>query len=442
MTRISASLLVLLSSLTFKTAIGQTNYGVYYDPDTTSYNPYGNGYTPIRSAKWFKVSNAAWPVFLDWGEYLIDPSDWNSGNQCRDRSSYSYSSSHKQSPIRLTSDKTCDHRHSVSTPTRGKCTKSQPRFYQTAYGLGVDLTKCSIPQTADYSRSDDPWVMREIVVKAPAEHSIKDASTGATRTFAAELQINYSGTNTGSDKGTNHESKIATTSILIDASVSYATDPELEKLIQGWESASSLSYQACGKVYDQSTCSLTSFRLRRELEHEESEALPESPVEQEIEAHHGRDLAEFDKSWACKQAGSYHCWENLYLHTNSHFYYKYSGSLTYPPCTNNVDWHVMQQPLKISRSQLNRIRTLIDSYLNANCELGTVGVKASSNSCNVNVNRPTQSLSKSHNLIKCDAWVEASATVVTNNTTYPSSKYTVASSTTVTTTTSTKNNIF
>jgi len=442
MTRFSASLLVLISSLSFESAIGQTNYATYFDSATTSYNPYGSGYTPIKPAKWFKVDQSTWPIFLDWGEYLIDPSDWNSGNQCRDRSSYSYSSSHKQSPIRLTSDKTCDDRHSVSVPTRGKCTKSQPRFYQTAYGLGVDLTKCSIPQTNDYSRSDDPWVMREIVLKAPAEHSIKDASTGATRTFAAELQINYSGTNTGSDKGTNHESKIATTSILIEASQSYAPDTELEKLIQGWENATIQIYQACRKTFDQSSCSLTSYRLRRELEHEESEASTESPLEEEIEAHHGRDLLEFDKSWACKQAGSHYCWENLYLHTNSHFYYKYSGSLTYPPCTNNVDWHVMQQPLKISRSQLDRIRLMINNYLNDKCELGTVGVKESGGSCNVNVNRPTQSLSKSHNLIKCDAWVESSATVVTNNTTYPSSKYTVASSVTVSTTTSTKNNIF
>lgn len=37
-------------------------------------------------------------------------------------------------------------------------------------------------------------------------------------------------------------------------------------------------------------------------------------------------------------------------------YYRYSGSLTGPPCTEGVDWIILKQPLEISAAQLARYR--------------------------------------------------------------------------------------
>ncbi len=40
-------------------------------------------------------------------------------------------------------------------------------------------------------------------------------------------------------------------------------------------------------------------------------------------------------------------------------YYAYTGSLTYPPCTEGVEWRIFKTPLTISREQLGAISSLV-----------------------------------------------------------------------------------
>ncbi len=40
-------------------------------------------------------------------------------------------------------------------------------------------------------------------------------------------------------------------------------------------------------------------------------------------------------------------------------YWHYTGSLTYPPCTNNVQWFVMKMPVEASEQQLDSLRTVL-----------------------------------------------------------------------------------
>ncbi|XP_075144644.1 carbonic anhydrase 7-like [Haematobia irritans] len=43
-------------------------------------------------------------------------------------------------------------------------------------------------------------------------------------------------------------------------------------------------------------------------------------------------------------------------------YYTYRGSLTTPPCSDNVNWFIFPKPLRVSSSQLTEIRSLLDDH--------------------------------------------------------------------------------
>jgi carbonic anhydrase len=40
-------------------------------------------------------------------------------------------------------------------------------------------------------------------------------------------------------------------------------------------------------------------------------------------------------------------------------YYAYSGSLTTPPCSEGVRWHVMRDPINVSEEQINKFREIV-----------------------------------------------------------------------------------
>jgi carbonic anhydrase len=39
-------------------------------------------------------------------------------------------------------------------------------------------------------------------------------------------------------------------------------------------------------------------------------------------------------------------------------YYKYDGSLTTPPCSEGVQWHVLKDPIELSQAQLTAFQTV------------------------------------------------------------------------------------
>jgi len=76
--------------------------------------------------------------------------------------------------------------------------------------------------------------------------------------------------------------------------------------------------------------------------------------------------------------------------------YTYKGGLTTPPCTEIVNWNVMDTPMIISDDQLNRLYNLILCYVDPQtCWHATVASKDGSTS------RPTQPLNGRHILHRC-----------------------------------------
>jgi carbonic anhydrase len=45
-------------------------------------------------------------------------------------------------------------------------------------------------------------------------------------------------------------------------------------------------------------------------------------------------------------------------------YYRYSGSLTTPPCSEGVTWLVMTEPLEVSKAQVEKFRNLMGGDTN------------------------------------------------------------------------------
>jgi len=89
-----------------------------------------------------------------------------------------------------------------------------------------------------------------------------------------------------------------------------------------------------------------------------------------------------------------------FLHEPFHkeYYYHYKGSLTIPPCTDNVHWFITDEPVKISYLQLLEMEILIASYLNEKCEQATY---ADFRNYHVHVNRPIQK-HKGQDMLHCD----------------------------------------
>lgn len=56
---------------------------------------------------------------------------------------------------------------------------------------------------------------------------------------------------------------------------------------------------------------------------------------------------------------------------NSKSYYHYLGSLTTPPCTQIVEWYVMQEPITISQAQLKQFETLYTGNFRPTQEMGS-----------------------------------------------------------------------
>ncbi len=59
-------------------------------------------------------------------------------------------------------------------------------------------------------------------------------------------------------------------------------------------------------------------------------------------------------------------------------YYNYSGSLTTPPCSEVVNWHVLKEPIEASKEQIEAFSKILDNNYRPVMPLNDRKVKSSS----------------------------------------------------------------
>jgi carbonic anhydrase len=60
----------------------------------------------------------------------------------------------------------------------------------------------------------------------------------------------------------------------------------------------------------------------------------------------------------------YNLWQSIW-------YYGYTGSMTAPPCSEIVEWRVLEEPLRISRRQYKVLTSLLTQSRDDDCEPDT-----------------------------------------------------------------------
>uniref|UniRef100_A0A7S4J6K0 carbonic anhydrase n=1 Tax=Odontella aurita TaxID=265563 RepID=A0A7S4J6K0_9STRA len=87
-------------------------------------------------------------------------------------------------------------------------------------------------------------------------------------------------------------------------------------------------------------------------------------------------------------------YDRTHIMSSIHFY-GYTGSMTEPPCSEFVEYRIMDRPMLISRSQLFQIKFLIFNYKDPDtCERRSTHAEG-------RANRPIQTVQEKHRLYRC-----------------------------------------
>mmetsp|Transcript_17012 Transcript_17012/g.33979 ORF Transcript_17012/g.33979 Transcript_17012/m.33979 type:complete len:752 (+) Transcript_17012:277-2532(+) len=70
------------------------------------------------------------------------------------------------------------------------------------------------------------------------------------------------------------------------------------------------------------------------------------------------------------QGGVFNPWHHEII--RSAWFYGYEGSLTEPPCSEFVEWRIIDSPARISRDQLEQMQNLLFGHVDGNCRMTSV----------------------------------------------------------------------
>jgi carbonic anhydrase len=313
-----------------------------------------------------KSANAAVGEYTYYEDGGKGPSNWATlpidGNECGGTNG---ASGFGQSPVTVPSSTvgTCDTDMAAYKFNAGTCAWNQLDFTSSNNGVKVapkadadcSFGSMSIPHT------DKEMNALQFHIHTYSEHEIE--GEGNDGFFPAELHVVH--------QAADQSMEFAVFGTMID--VGEEDHPDFEYFLQGWEAAHTATDAACvGK---------------RKLA--EDEAF--TPVQELMTC---PELGSTSFASPAFPDGGPNVYE---LPTNKEFgVFTYKGGLTTPGCNEMVNWNLLDAPMMISQSQMDRLNTVILCHINADgCHYATVADEEGSTS------RPPQPLNGRTVLHRC-----------------------------------------
>ena len=358
-----------------------------------------------------------------------------------------------QSPIILQEDNQCEDEHRMRGRAIAECDWDDINFSVNQHSLQAEFIGCQLQPVIDFSHLPSYFALANMQVKVPSEHC--RYINGEVECYDGEIVFAHYGSK--SEKGDLRHEMLNIAGFI---KATQQPNKDYEEVLKKWETFQQRQYKTCqrnnstgwadmGVTWGEDLCvtklkieyAMDSWRQRHLRQMNEKYTLrgnaPSLQDDAEIfetvppvswfvdyidkddefgnilderkEEGNGNHMFGSEGLLPSEESRNRMLPEDklrMYskLLPDVHFYYRYFGTMTTPPCMNEVNWRILREPYHISYEQLHRTEYLIAAHVNEECNLATVGRPRDDGSCKVDVNRALQRLQSEHELSDCDHW--------------------------------------
>lgn len=382
---------VLLLSLIQSTSAQQDATGTQEGHLDYSYDPT----SPVGPSRWSQISNAA-----DLSPYAAYETLDLEGNEC--------ASTYRPSPLHIhpTPDRPfaeCIDRHEMLTRQIDPNMSCTP--FDASFSINPHTLKMSFPPTDDPLQNGcfrprinlsgnfpEEFVFSWLEVHARSDHVLDG------KRYDAEIQQVHLGQ--GED-----DYMVATVSVLVEATAR-RDNAEFQWMLDQWQGVADVIQSGCEEDNEagrrrQRRAEAVSRqvkgrdvrieRRRRLVKEHGAEVIADNTLQSEEDymrayfgGGNGRDKHQQEQLSRRAQYGEDSCRSDprghgcsgygkrrkAFPHTlwPTIYYFGYRGSITAPPCSDIVNWRILDVPLEISKRQYQKLTTLMDSYRDNSCD--------------------------------------------------------------------------
>jgi carbonic anhydrase len=297
------------------------------------------------------ISNSEWEQYAD-GHPIFNLDIGN--NECNLRV--------QPSPIALDVTEDCTDDFELFTrqiQSDTDCNAKDVSFEVTPHTLRAyfpeDDSTCERPtiqMDGPETTNDDPFVLQFMEIHARSEHIVDG------RYFDAELQMVHMGTN-------NNDNQAAIISVMIEANAK-GDHSQFQYMLDQWQIAVNNIDSRCDSTTNRHRHLRTDSSRMQQQQQPNKHAREGNKTASWTRRNQGQqDQCTGDNCGPRKRMFPYNMWPSVY-------YFRYSGSLTTPPCSSIVQWRIIDRTMKISRRQYKQLTKLMTTYKDDNCNKDTV----------------------------------------------------------------------